>query len=135
MHTHTHTHRFQPGLRALQLNPAELHHANSNNLGVLVSYPDERPVEDVEDEKGDGENDAAALIDPLSDFLGRHGRESVELGESRAPLEGFGRCRGRRRITVDRHHAADRVVLLVVYLHRRHVYSAREALHKLRMLY
>lgn len=97
------------------------------------SYEDERPVEDVENEEGNGEEYPTALVDPLGDLLRRHGRERVELGEGSSSLELLGRrrCRRRRRrrrLAVYRHHATDRVVLLVVYFHRRHGYRAREAL-------
>ena len=52
--------------------------------GTRVSDPDETPVEDVEDDEGDGEEDSTAAVDPLRDLLGRHrGEAGVVRGGAR----------------------------------------------------
>ena len=49
--------------------------------GASGSYPDEAPVEDVEDDEGYGEQDAAALVNPLRDLLrGHRGEAGVVRG-------------------------------------------------------
>ena len=45
-------------------------------------YPNKGPVKYVKNEKRDGKNDPAALVDPLGDFLRRHCCESIKLSES-----------------------------------------------------
>jgi len=49
--------------------------------GTSGLYPDEAPVEDVEDDEGRREQDATALVNPLRDLLWRHrGEAGVVLG-------------------------------------------------------
>lgn len=49
--------------------------------GTSGSYPDEAPVEDVEDDEACREQDATALVNPLSDLLrGHRGEAGVVLG-------------------------------------------------------
>lgn len=49
--------------------------------GTSGSYPDEAPVEDVEDDEGHGEQDATALVNPLGDLLrGHRGEAGVVRG-------------------------------------------------------
>ena len=53
--------------------------------GTSCSYPDETPVEDVEDNEGHREEDATASVDPLRDLLRGHRGEAgvVRVGAGR----------------------------------------------------